>query len=1509
MHEVSRAASRGDQTGTSFGELFAEGKAKLDTLNMAMASILPSFPGLPAGKFYDIALGIDFHETIFPPMPLLPVPHFGIVFDILSAIFAAINDAIPPAPPPPPVPEGEVAPPEPITMESIGRMIVSMMKPSVKVNNQWIANAGTSIQHLPGIIVHLLPLVKPMATSEMWMGSSKVMADGTPFSSQYHPALSCNLIGFPSIFRKAKPPKPKMALMAPTSMLLGIIPQGNQVLVGGPPTIDLFALVMQLGLKGLGKLWKAVGDKFQKVIDNIKSSKLKSVLQFMKCKMFGEPVDAATGRVYANNQDFVIPGPIPIEWERTYYSDAELKTSLGYNWHHSFAIGYWDMGTNLALKLKDGREIGLPYLEVGDFYFHQQEKIYWFRDQEGYYYRDGSGYTYRLGQYVYTDGFHPLYSIENPLGFRVEFRHSQNRLDHIIDADGRKHQVEYGMDNYIKKIYTWVNDDMHTWVEYRHDDTGNLISVVNDAGKAKKQFYYDGHLLIKLTNQSGLSFYWEYEGQGDDARCVHTWGDEGILEYWAQYEDGVTRTTNSLGHTTQYFYDENFLIHTIIDAKGGVTKQEYDIHQNLVVVVNPEGLPRKYDYDYFGNLIGITDENESQTRFAYNPMGQLTQYHSPGGASMTWDYDKEGRLIKRRYADKSYSTFHYEGKYLTEIKDNRGKSTRLIWENNLIKEALLPDDNTIAWNYDLWGRVTKEILPNNAVTSYQYDHAGNLISLTEPDGNQHHFAYDAAGNVTSAQDNNRKIEFEYWGLGQLKSRTENGKKIVFDYDTEEQLKGIKNEAGEAYRFTRDPLGNIIGEWGFDGLQRQYVRDAAGRVTLVKRPDSRWTKYQYDGVGNIIIAEHSDHTHELFTYNQDRLLIEAANQESTVKLVRDNIGRVTQEIQNGHTVTSQYDKEGNRITLKSSLGALVNQQYDNLGMLKSIEALATTGQQEQHNPWEARFERDKLGLEIARYTSGGVTATLQRDNTGKVTAQSIGTTKNLEASKKQYIWGPGDRLKQIINQNTGEITSFTHDQAGNLLSAAYQNGLLNVYKMPDAVGNLFKDPDRKDRTYGKGGRLLKDDNWHYIYDAEGNLRLKSKRKIATEELAIQQTEAEKKEPRKFSFFVEEIKDEKPKRGELAYYLQNDRIYTQEEKEEYKRLKEQQTETRQEERSWQRGDWEYRWYGNGMLRSVRRPDGSLVEMEYDALGRRTAKIADGKINRYIWDGNVLLHEWKYPVEERPKTVLDNKGQIGYDKEEPVEQLVTWVYEDGSFTPSAKIIGEEKYSIISDYLGTPVQVFDNKGTLVWDRELDIYGNPIKGDNTFIPFLYQGQYYDKEIELAYNRFRYYDPNIGNYISQDPIGLRGGFVLYEYVHDVNNWLDVHGLSSSILNGNLGGVVGDNMQAHHVIPEEVWKANQDFFDNIGLGGQMDKATNGILLPDKASGIVPGGPQIVHRGSHPEYSAEIGGKVSTIRSAYDNGLIDDKTAKKQIRKLQMEYKNKLWEGDVPHKIVDGKKKLH
>ncbi|MFL0120078.1 RHS repeat-associated core domain-containing protein, partial [Tenacibaculum maritimum] len=68
--------------------------------------------------------------------------------------------------------------------------------------------------------------------------------------------------------------------------------------------------------------------------------------------------------------------------------------------------------------------------------------------------------------------------------------------------------------------------------------------------------------------------------------------------------------------------------------------------------------------------------------------------------------------------------------------------------------------------------------------------------------------------------------------------------------------------------------------------------------------------------------------------------------------------------------------------------------------------------------------------------------------------------------------------------------------------------------------------------------------------------------------------------------------------------------------------------------------------------------------------------------------------------------------------------------------------------------------------------------------PFRYQGQYEDIETGLYYNRFRYYSPDTGTYISKDPIGLLGNNPnLYAYVHDVNSETDVFGLNPIIVIG------------------------------------------------------------------------------------------------------------------------------
>ncbi|QQP11174.1 hypothetical protein FJQ98_18350 [Lysinibacillus agricola] len=206
------------------------------------------------------------------------------------------------------------------------------------------------------------------------------------------------------------------------------------------------------------------------------------------------------------------------------------------------------------------------------------------------------------------------------------------------------------------------------------------------------------------------------------------------------------------------------------------------------------------------------------------------------------------------------------------------------------------------------------------------------------------------------------------------------------------------------------------------------------------------------------------------------------------------------------------------------------------------------------------------------------------------------------------------------------------------------------------------------------------------------------------------------------------------------------------------------------------WKYEYYGNGMMSKVIKPDNTEVTFKYDPLGRRIEKCSDEKTTSFVWDGNTILHEcFTQNDSEKFENLVESSLQTD---SEIVDNLVTWVFNDG-FVPSAKITNEGNYSIISDYLGTPVEAYDEEGNKVWSAELDIYGrvNEFTGEKNFIPFRYQGQYEDVETGLYFNRFRYYSPSEGMYTQPDPIGLSGGIKLYSYVHDPNIWIDPFGLA------------------------------------------------------------------------------------------------------------------------------------
>ncbi|WP_010568062.1 RHS repeat domain-containing protein, partial [Pseudomonas extremaustralis] len=130
-------------------------------------------------------------------------------------------------------------------------------------------------------------------------------------------------------------------------------------------------------------------------------------------------------------------------------------------------------------------------------------------------------------------------------------------------------------------------------------------------------------------------------------------------------------------------------------------------------------------------------------------------------------------------------------------------------------------------------------------------------------------------------------------------------------------------------------------------------------------------------------------------------------------------------------------------------------------------------------------------------------------------------------------------------------------------------------------------------------------------------------------------------------------------------------------------------------------------------------------------------------------------------------------------------SYLYEPDSFRPLALLegFGPDKttpYHYQLDHLGTPQELTAADGEIVWSAHYRAYGEIARLDSGKIdnPLRFQGQYFDQESGLHYNRHRYYNPDIGRYLTPDPVKLAGGINAYQYVPNPTGWVDPLGLSS-----------------------------------------------------------------------------------------------------------------------------------
>ena len=191
----------------------------------------------------------------------------------------------------------------------------------------------------------------------------------------------------------------------------------------------------------------------------------------------------------------------------------------------------------------------------------------------------------------------------------------------------------------------------------------------------------------------------------------------------------------------------------------------------------------------------------------------------------------------------------------------------------------------------------------------------------------------------------------------------------------------------------------------------------------------------------------------------------------------------------------------------------------------------------------------------------------------------------------------------------------------------------------------------------------------------------------------------------------------------------------------------------------------------------PEGRFeARYHYDALGRRTRKIVTtthGTTDtRFLWQGYRLLQE---------------QQQTGL--------CSTYIYDPNeAWSPLARVdhlrdqSSGEIYWFNTDLNGAPLEVTDERGAVRWSGQYGSFGevrHQSEGFSRLVnrtamahqPLRYAGQYADGETGLHYNLFRYYDPQVGRYIVQDPIGLNGGWNLYQYAPNPLGWIDPLGLS------------------------------------------------------------------------------------------------------------------------------------